>query len=251
VADRAVRSAIAGPSFWRRTVGGGGFPNEPGGFTLVSDYDMSDVLPVGQGVQVGTSGWFINNDGLATRVTDGSAPQSPSFVGQWSYPIGFEGGFEPAIMFQDIGGGNEIYFAFYWKPSNPWEDHPSGNKIAFQFLGGGEGGGQIFIMMTATSHVLRPTTEMTTDARNLEPNVNSTEITLGQWHLIEWYMRKSPSTMKWWLDNVLQGNYTDVVWPANAFAEAQFAPTWGGGTGIFKTQQDYYWYDHVRLSRHA
>jgi len=236
----------------RAPMGGfSGFPNEPAGFTLVNEYGFSDVMPnPGAGDPVGSSGWFINNSGNISRTSDGAAPQSPSFVAQYSYPIGFPGGDDPGTLFLDVGGGNELYIGFYWKASSPWQDHSAGNKITFQFLGGGGAGGQVFIMMTAGSHLLRPTTELASDNRNLDPNVNSTEITLGSWHLIEWYMRKSPSSMKWWLDNVLQGNYTDVTWPANAFDEHKIAPTWGG-SGETKSEQDYFWYDHMRISRHA
>ena len=216
--------------------------------TLVSDYGFGDVLPNGQGASVG-SGWFINNGGLATRVVDNSAPLSPNTVGQWSYPIGFQGGNDPATMFRLVGGGNELYIGFYWKVSNPWQDHPVANKIAFQFAGGGGAGGQTFIAMVSGSHELRPTLEFSTDfARNLAPNVNSTAITLGVWHRIEWYMNKSTRTMKWWLDGVLQGNHTNVNYPSNAFDEFKIAPTWGG-TGSTKNENDFFWYDHVRISR--
>ncbi len=227
----------------------GPWPNEPAGMTLVSDYGFGDVLPIGQGVPVDTSNWFINDDGLATRGSDGSAPVSPRFVGQWSYPVGFAGGNDPATMYLNVGGGNELYIGFYWKASNPWQDHPVANKIAFQFAGGGGAGGQTFIAMVSGSHFLRPTLELSTDfARNLDPNVDSTAITLGVWHCVEWYINKSTHTMKWWLDGVLQGNFTNVNYPADAFDEFKFAPTWGG-TGGTKNEQDYFWFDHVRITR--
>ena len=223
------------------------WPNEPGGLTLISDYGFEDVLPVGVNAAV-DSQWFINNAGLASRVLDTSAPASASFVGQWSYPVGFAGGDDPATMYGMVGGGNEMYIGFYWKVSNPWQDHPVANKIAFQFAGGGGAGGQTFIALESGSHILVPTLEFSTDfARNLEPNVDSTVVTLGVWHRIEWYMNKSTGTMKWWLDGVLQGHYTNVNYPPEPFDEFKFAPTWGG-TGGTKSEQDYFWYDHVRLS---
>jgi hypothetical protein len=33
------------------------------------------------------------------------------------------------------------------------------------------------------------------------------------------------------------------------FNRLQFAPTYGGNTGDTKKQNDYFWYDHVRVSR--
>ncbi len=237
---------------------GGTWPNDPlslgvAGWILVTDYGLTDPLPVGAGVRL-SGGWGIDNQsGLATRITDPTAPApaSPPYVAQYTYPIGFVAGDSPAgVYYEPLPTGiNELYIGFYWKPSNPWQDHPAGNKIAFQFAGGGGAGGQTFIMMTTPSHTLRPTLEFTTDlGRNLEPNVNQTAISLGQWHLIEWYMNKATHTMKWWLDGVLQGNYTNVNYPANQFDTFTLDPTWGGIGGT-KTETDYYWYDHVRLTR--
>src|SRR5216683_3626 len=237
---------------------GGTWPNDPlslrvAGWILVTVYGLTDPLPVGAGVRL-SGGWGIDNQsGLATRITDPTAPApaSPPYVAQYTYPIGFVAGDSPAgVYYEPLPTGiNELYIGFYWKPSNPWQDHPAGNKIAFQFAGGGGAGGQTFIMMTTPSHTLRPTLEFTTDlGRNLEPNVNQTAISLGQWHLIEWYMNKATHTMKWWLDGVLQGNYTNVNYPANQFDTFTLDPTWGGIGGT-KTETDYYWYDHVRLTR--
>ena len=78
------------------------------------------------------------------------------------------------------------------------------------------------------------------------PNVNATVVTLGQWHKIEWYASKN-GTLKWWLDGVLQGSYTNVRNSFN-FDMFQFSPTWGGNSGARKRQTDHYWYDHARLS---
>jgi len=226
----------------------GPWPNEPAGFTLISDYGLDDPFPIGQDIPVGSSGWRINNGGLVTRVVDATVPVSPSFVGQWSYPVGFAGGNDPGTLYKPVPSGiNELYIGFYWKVSNPWQDHPVANKIAFQFAGGGGAGGQMFIAMWSGTHHLVAATEFSTDFRNLDPNVNATAVTIGQWHLIEIYMNKATHTMRWWLDNVLQGQYTDVNYPAQNFDEFKFAPTWGG-TGSTKTEQDYFWYDQVRLS---
>jgi hypothetical protein len=78
------------------------------------------------------------------------------------------------------------------------------------------------------------------------PNVNSTVVTLGQWHKVEWYVHKN-GTVKWWLDGLLQGSYTDADNPVN-FGMFQFSPTWGGNVGARKSWTDHYWYDHVRLA---
>jgi len=226
------------------------WPHEPAGFTLISDYGFGDPLPIGQGVSIaGSGGWSINNNGLATRIVDSTAPVSPSFVGQWSYPNGFHDGNDPATMFRTVGGGiNELYIGFYWKPSNPWRFHSADNKIAFQFAGGGGAGGQIYISMLA-DRTLRMVSEFSTGVRALSPNVRADLVTLGQWHLLEIYMNKATRTLRFWLDGVLQGEYANLQYPSQDFDEFKIAPTWGGNTGEIKTEQDYYYFDHVRLSR--
>jgi len=226
--------------------------------TVVFDYGFSDAIPVGTAVAIGTSGLSINNDlGLVSRITDASAPASPSFVGQWSYPVGFPGGVDPGTVYNAPiypPGVNELYTAWYIKVSNPWQDHPNGNKMMFQFAGGGGAGGQVFIIIAgpisaAPLHTVYTTTEFSSEpATARAPNVNSTVFTYGVWHLVEWYMNKTTHVMRWWLDGVLQGDYANVIYPPNNWDEVHLAPTWGG-TGSTKTEQDYFWYDHLRISR--
>ena len=135
---------------------------------------------------------------------------------------------------------------FWWKPSAPFDVGPNGNKIAFLFNGGGDSGGQQFLILMPDGrlHVLP---EYPNDFRWRRPNVNATPVTLGAWHRIEWYAQLSTGTLEWWLDGVLQGSHTDVR-NAHAFDMFQFSPTWGGNTGARKRQTDHYWFDHLRLS---
>ena len=139
-----------------------------------------------------------------------------------------------------------MYAEFWWKASAPFDLGPNGNTIAFLFNGGGDTGGQQFLMLLPDGrlHVLLG---YSGDFRWRAPNVNATSVTLGAWHQIEWYCQLSTGTLKWWLDGVLHGSYSDVVntYPFDMF---QFSPTWGGNSGARKRQTDHYWFDHVRLS---
>lgn len=228
----------------------GTWPNEPSGFNTVTDYGFGDVLPnPGPYVAVGSSGWQIHNpqssNGFAERVSDASSPRSASFVGQWNYPVGYSGGGEPANLWHDVNGGNEIYIAFYWKPSSPFQSHSSGiNKMCFQFF---DAGGAIYMAWMNTNRI-RLTTELTSESyRNLEPNVTQTNVTGGNWYLIEWYMNRSTGNVKWWVNGTLNGNYT-VSFPGPSFGEFQFAPTWGG-VGGSKSTNDWYRYDDIHISK--
>ena len=73
-----------------------------------------------------------------------------------------------------------------------------------------------------------------------------TSITLGQWHQVEWWAKQSGG-LRWWVDGVLNGNYSFSY--SGPFTMFQFSPTFGGNVGATKTETDYYWFDHVHLSR--
>jgi hypothetical protein len=122
---------------------------------------------------------------------------------------------------------------------------PNGNKIAFMFNGGGGAGGQQFLILYPDQR-LRVLPEYPGDYQWRTPNINATVVTLGQWHKIEWYASKN-GTLKWWLDGLLQGSYTNATNSFN-FDMFQFSPTWGGNSGARKDQTDHYWFDHARLS---
>jgi hypothetical protein len=212
-------------------------------------------MPSGSGVPVGTTGWYINNGGLATLISDLSAILSGPGVAQWRYPTGMRDGSAPATMYIDPGLKREAYFAFMWKPSSPFDGDPSGtNKIAFMFPNTSPG--DIFIRMSGggSSYVINVATEFPGDGRNLGNNVAATAITLGQWYKIEWYVKYSTTgtsrdgVTRWWVNGVLQGDHRDLQMNGSAFIEFQFSPTYGGNVGATKRWDDFYWFDHLRLS---
>jgi hypothetical protein len=232
----------------------GGWPNEPAGLTLRTDWGMDQAPPASGDVAIpGSPGWRVvanappgSARGWAVRVSDLSAPFSRSNVYDVVFPQGMVEGEAPATVYYGGLAGDEVYAGFWWKPSSPFDTGPNGNKIAFIFNGGGDGGGQQFLVLSPDRrlHVLP---EYPGDFRWRTPNVNATVVTLGVWHRIEWYTNRLTGTLKWWLDGVLQGSYTNVT-NASRFDMFQFSPTWGGNSGARKTQTDHYWYDHARLS---
>ncbi len=235
-------------------VDGASWPNEPAGFTLLSD-GTADAL-------VGKT-WRVlqrrtTNGSGAALTTDTTTSVKPSRVLQFTYAAGFPGGYEPAVVFYNPPKPvPETYFGFRWKPGKPWEPHPSGvNKIAFMFPATSSAG-TLYLMMffDGTSYTIQVEPTFERDTRRLAPNTTATPVVLGAWHLIEWYARYSTTSTsrdgvtKWWLDGVLQGEYTDLQMPSDAgFIEYQFAPTWGGMGGS-KAQTGCYWYERAHISR--
>jgi hypothetical protein len=50
-----------------------------------------------------------------------------------------------------------------------------------------------------------------------------------------------------WLDGVLVMDYRDVNYADDGIEGWKLNPTWGG-TGSVKTENDYFWFDHVHTS---
>jgi len=231
---------------------GGAWPNEPAGFTVLSDEPFSRLTDGGwnsvQRQATNGSGLFLG--------ADPTAPQSPSGVLQYTYAAGFTAGSEPGVEYFDPASPvKETYFAFWWKPSNPWQNNSGSgvNKLAFLFP---SASGTIYLMMygNGSTYSINVEPEFSGDTRRLAPNVTTTPVTLGAWHRVEWYVKYATSgtshdgVTQWWIDGVLQGTYTDLQTPADAgFIEYQLAPTWGGVDGT-KTETDFYWFDHAHIS---
>ncbi len=231
----------------------GGWPNEPAGFTLLTDEPFNALVENGwhqvQRQSTNGSGLFLGSDP--------TAPLSLSSVLEFKYAVGYTGGSEPGAEYYNPSAPvKEAYFGFWWKPSNPWQNHSgsSVNKLAFIFPSSGS---TIYIMMFGGGggYTMQVEPEFGGDTRRLAPNVTGTPVVLGVWHRVEWYVKYSTNgssrdgVTQWWLDGVLQGDYRDLQMPGDAgFTEFQFAPTWGG-IGDTKAEIDYYWFDHARISK--
>jgi uncharacterized protein YjdB len=223
---------------------GGAWPDEPAGLTTVTDQPWDGLT---------TLGWnsIYNDAGLATIVNDPSAPFSPSNVIQYKYPTGFQSGAAPATEYASIPGLKRVFVGIWWKVSNPWQGNPTNvNKIQYLFT---NSMGSMFMCMYGTPggpYELRVFPQFTTSQDVwLTPNVKNVPVTLGAWHRIEWMVDYSGATsrIQWWMDGQLIGDYSGVPLPTEALIEYHLAPVWGGTLGT-KTETDYYWYDHTRIS---
>jgi hypothetical protein len=247
------RATAAGIAVTVSNVSRSGWPNEPAGFRLLTDWGLDQRVPAAGDVAIpGSPGWKVvyelasgSEHGWAERVSDAGAPFSPSNVYDFVFPQGMVEGNAPATVYYSLRG-REVYAGFWWKPSSPFDVGPNGNKIAFLFNGGGEAGGQQFLVLLPDRR-LNVLPEYSGDFQWRRPNVSATAVTLGVWHRIEWYSNVATGALKWWLDGVLQGSHSDVR-NSREFDMFQFSPTWGGNTGARKRQTDHYWFDHVRLS---
>ena len=226
----------------------GTWANEPSGFTTIADWGF-DALNLNGFTTI----W--NDAGNGSIIADAGAPASPPNVFQIMYPQGFAGGSAPATMYYDHPASKEVYTGFWWKPSNPWQNHPSSNVNKILFWYTATSGQSIDIQMYGPApYHLHVVTEFPSGSIRFQPNVNSTAVTLGQWHKIEWYIKYATTAtsgdgiVKWWMDGVLQGSYSNIQTPDDAgFIEWKLSPTWGG-IGDTKSETDYYWFDQAHIS---
>jgi hypothetical protein len=217
------------------------WPNEPLGYTTLTNLDFSVAIPTG-GDHSYTDGWGINQSNLVTRQTDPTAPFSPQYVAQYSYPVGFTGsGTSPGNMYRSVPYGG-YFVGFWWKYSNPWQFHSSGtNKIAFI---NAPVSSNLILFMDNSRHIVF----QDIGDRNYLPNVNTTTLTPNVWHKIELLMEQSGRRVRVWVDGTLNVDASNVTNFPSQFTYFELDPTWGGVGGTNKTEQDYFWYGHLHIS---
>jgi len=225
------------------------WPNEPAGLTLKSEINWDTATP----------GAPWTNASTGSIILDGSAPKSASNVLQVLYPNGMVDGTGPVNYLIEQNLGTKLYVGFFLKVSNPWQGHSSNvNKIMFIWGAGDASSGPVLEMYgTAEPYHLRTALfEMGVSENYVwaDQNVTNPAFTLGTWHLIEMYMEYSTTDSsldgiyKVWLDGTLVTTYTDINYKHPQFTAVKFNPTWGGNTGELKSEDDYYWMDHIRVS---
>jgi hypothetical protein len=217
--------------------------NEPPGLSAITNNPLDTLNLLGWGTSWNSAG----NVRPAMDPTRGR-------VLRFDYPIGFTGGKGPGMEYLDHVAAKEVFAGFWWKASDPWQNHAGSyvNKIAFWYT---SGGGSIDLQMYGTPpYRLDVVREFGSGTSRMPANEAKSSVTLGVWHKIEWHAKyasgnnTSDGVVEWWMDGVLQGRYTNVQTPNDAgFAQYQISPTWGGLGGA-KTENDYYLYDDVHLS---
>lgn len=226
--------------------GAGNWPNEPAGSSVISDVGWDLLAALGWVTQFGTGALGI----------DLGAPLSPPSVLQVAYPAGFPGGGAPFTEWFHLGDGvRRLYVGLWWKASDPWQGHDSDvNKIQYVFFPDASDMPMIMFGSPGGPYQLRVIPQFHGQVSDwLKPNVNSVPVTLGTWHRVEWLIVENTTTdppngiVRWWLDGLLVGDYTNVVFPAGPIVEYKIAPVWGGVGGT-KSETDYFWFDHTHLS---
>jgi hypothetical protein len=237
--------------------------NEPTGSQLITEFRFDAV----QG-----NGWSAVYPGGGAIVSDptakASAPNTLMYIRQPN-SIG-----NSSVTYYNLPTLNEMYFAFWWKASDPFEGQPHLlTKIANVWVNGGNGtlgllwfymkaaqrGGPYQLIMqlefpnVGNSHLGNGYGD-NPGTWNLFGNVSGGSISLGNWHLLELQLRTSSTPtarngqLTWWMDGTPIGKYSNVNFPNSAVNMVQFATSWDSQD---PTQQQpyYFWYDHARISK--
>ena len=225
--------------------------NEYPGLTALTDQPWDSMSSLGWSYLRRTSS---KDDSI---VTDPSAPYSPSNTLRIVFTPSMAPDSEPSVHWQAVPNRKEVYTSWWMKMSPNWTCSPAGcGKVSFLFT---DGFGQVY---SGVSH--HSTTSNNPPYRiavNTEwapygqmiwfPNVTTTPINPGEWHKYEFYYKwetipgvTGDGIIRYWVDGVLNGDYTTVTYPQGSFTEFQFAPTLQNPPPA----EQYIYIDHTRLS---
>lgn len=230
---------LSGPRFQ----GTGPGPNEPAGFTEVTERGFNELAE---------NGWQAGPPRNFSIVDDPSAPVSPPHIGRATFPAGFGGGTGPIRTGKKLEQYEftSIYISFWVRFSDNWFGHPSGvNKILHIWVGGvnhvylsaqGTRRGRLSPQINLQGIHERPV------SRNLRPNQDGRALDRGVWHHWEVVLRSGTpgmpdASVEWWVDGRKAGAYFNINMlkpqDTNFWEKVDWNPTWGGRGGQLREPQ--------------
>ena len=250
--DAAGNTTMSGPvTVSVSNSGGAGWPNEPAGFATFNDQPWDTVIG---------NGWnYLRRSATldSTIANDSAAPFSPPNELQIVFTPDMQPDSEPSVHWLGLPGLKEIYTGWWMKLSPNWDCSPAGcGKVTFLFT---DGAGQVYTGVYHSDsgggppYRIAVNTEWAPYGQQIwYPNASTTPVSPGEWHRIEVYYKWETNSgasgdgiIRWWVDGVLNGNYTNVHYPASSFVEFQYAPTLQNPPAA----EQYMYVDHTYVSR--
>ncbi len=172
---------------------------------------------------------------------------------------------EPGVHWMMLSTTKEIYTGWWMKLSSNWQANPAGGgKITFLWTDNSVG--QVYTNLYNPCAFPEPCSPETQGppfkiGANTEwapygqqiwyPNVTTTWVNVNEWHRIEFYYRwettpgsSGDGIIRWWVDGVLNGNYTNVHYPSSGgFYQFEYGPT-----KQWVTVEQYMYIDHTYVS---
>jgi hypothetical protein len=235
------------------------WPNEP---PWLSEFDNQpwDNLTGAQPWGAWTEPWSWQTRASSmdpSIVEDPTAPFSPLNVLQMIFTPDMGYGREPSVHWIALPPTTEIYTGWWLKLSPNWTCALNEWCTHVTYLFAQNEDGQVYTGLFHPSgdqagppYRVGANTEWAPyNTNRLLPNVDTTWVNADEWHRIEFFYRweTSPDAgdgiIRWWVDGVLNGNYTDVHYPqTRGFIEFQLAPTFGT-----PLETQYMFVDHTYL----
>ena len=233
--------------------GGGDYPNEPAGATVLFDEDAD----------FGNAAWrdslFFAVQGasnLAT-VTDVTAPNNPNIVGRIRFPAGSGGGESPAALFtiDHVPPANwvKLYLYFTLKYGTPFDFVSSGlHKVFNAFYGSTSANNLIIETHFPDGGVGNPLAAWFVNGQgshNYQSN-GSEGHAVNEWATYEFVMTRDGSRVEGWLNGVKRIDDTHPAGTANEnINEMGITPVWGGAQPGETVGFEGFWYiNHLRWS---
>lgn len=235
------------------------WPNEPNGSTVLVDCTFSST-PGACGI--------LDVYSSSIQASDGTAPVSPSGAAKALLPaFETEGGMQLIYTVPGNSPIREMYVGFTWRTNAQFQGRIVQNKLFF--IRGPVLGNGYFGMWNPPGS---PTMKMewghnTSGLDNSHTcgldlglwcyaNAGPSMVTLGSWTKIEVYQKASTTAtsrdgiLRWWVNGVLGGNYTNLNYAPNGLTEWQWNNTWDGtqDMGTSNTVDWEHWIDHVHIS---
>jgi hypothetical protein len=162
---------------------------------------------------------------------------------------------EPSVHWMPLERATEVHAVWWFRLSANWTASPAGGgKIAFLHAAP-DGAGQVYsnIGGSRAPHRIDVNTEWTPYGQRVwKPNKDETRIVYDRWYRVDWYMKWPPAVaastgvLRWWVDGVLNGEYTDVRFPVGGagFQQFEFAPT----RQLPPRDEEHMYIDHTAVS---
>jgi hypothetical protein len=264
--SRTLASAVVRVTTVGMTRGFAGDVLEPAGFTLINERQYNTLTD---------TAWSNNQritDG-GTIVSDSTAPKSPNNVVELFYPAGTSmDGNEPwssGYEFPTDRRYPRIYSEFVFKFSSNWKSHASGvNKLYYWWCGVVAGDrARLYALARGLGDedgelrlefVRQDGPEP--DQQLLPANVNTAaRIVRDQWHIGRMIAQvntpgSANGTLRWSLDGVEVGNYTNITFVEAgeilAWTGCEDTGVWGGfgGSVVIPAGGQRQWHDNLYLS---
>ncbi len=217
-----------------QSYGAGVWTNEPAGASVVMDCPFNSMSVCG----------ILDVYSSSRIVSDSSAPVSPSSAVQSLMPAGNSyGGMQ--LNYVTSQTYREIYVGLIWRTNPQFQGRPVGNKLFFvrgplnngvflfnnTALNNGSG-----LMIFAHNSGALDNSHACGELLGLAcyPNAGPGVLTVGTWTKLEAYIKSSTTatsrdgTVRWWINGVLAGNYTNLNINQLGSNEWVWSETWDG-----------------------